>query len=194
MTRVMLACLLLSGGCGGGPAADPRGGDAADQPSDDDFGPAPTFSLVDQTGTPRTQADFAGRVWVADFFFTSCPDVCPLLAAKMAALQVQFPWALYVSFSVDPGTDTPPRLAAYAERFHAQPGWYFLTGPVEDIRKVVVDGFKQAMQETNVKPGEPQEIIHGDRFVVVDKKGRLRGFPEAGSPEVAEILARLKAE
>jgi cytochrome oxidase Cu insertion factor (SCO1/SenC/PrrC family) len=93
---------------------------------------------------------------------------------------------------VDPTNDTPPVLLAYAQRFHAQPGWTFLTGPVADVRRVVVDGFKQAMDTQAVGPGEPDRVIHGDRFVVVDKVGHMRGFPEAQSPELGALLERLR--
>ena len=158
----------------------------------DDFGPAPAFALTDQNGTPRTAADFAGKVWVADFIFTSCQTLCPTLTAKMAATQARFPWATYVSFSVDPTTDTPAVLLAYAAHFQAGPGWYFLTGPTDDARKVVVDGFKQAMDATPGATGTPDSVLHGDRFVIVDKLGHLRGFPEAEDPELERILNALR--
>lgn len=193
MNRWILPALLVTG-CYWGPPGTPPAFDPATQATPEDYGPAPTFRLTDQTGATRTEADFAGKVWVADFFFTSCTTICPALTAKMAALQVQYPQATFVSFSVDPGTDTPPVLAAYAERFHVKPGWYFLTGPVEEVRTIVTDGFKQAMQEIAVKPGESKDVIHGDRFIIVDRKGHMRGFPEAASPEVTEILTRVMAE
>lgn len=188
MNRIFLLLGLLTLGCSGGSPPSP----GVQEEDSDDYGPAPSFQLTDQSGAPRTAADFLGKVWVANFIFTSCPDVCPVLTAKMAALQLQFPAVTYVSFSVDPGTDTPPVLLAYAQRFHALPGWYFLTGPVDDVRRVVVDGFKQAMQSMAVNPGEPQAIIHGDRFVVIDRLGRMRGFPESQSPEIAELITRLQ--
>ncbi len=179
--------LLLTLACTGEPTADYE-----DAQADDDFGPAPSFQLTDQNGIVRTQADFAGKVWVANFIFTSCPDVCPLVTTKLAALQAQHPWATYVSFSVDPGTDTPPVLLAYSQRFHAQPGWYFLTGPVDDVRKVVVEGFKQAMEVTDMPAGTPDRILHGDRVVIIDKAGHMRGFPESQSPEVESILKKFR--
>lgn len=181
---LLLACSLTSPP----PAADelPAG------QSDDDFGPAPVFLLTDQNGATRTHADFLGKVWVADFIFTTCKDVCPTMTAHMAEVQKAYPWAAYVSFSVDPANDTPPVLLAYAQRFGAQPGWTFLTGPVADVRRVVVDGFKQAMDTQAVAPGEPDRVIHGDRFVVVDKQGHMRGFPEYGSPELGELMERVR--
>jgi protein SCO1/2 len=84
----------------------------------------------------------------------------------------------FVSISVDPGTDTPETLKAYAVRHHANfQNWTFLTGPEEVVRKVVVSGFLNAMGEK--KDGEvpsPMEITHGQNFALVDKKGQVRGF------------------
>lgn len=182
---------LLACSAGGGSGDELSGANTSAEPIDD-FGPAPTFSLTDQNGQPRTQADFAGKVWVADFIFTSCPNVCPTLTAKMADLQTRHPGLSLVSFSVDPKNDTPPVLLAYAQRFHAGPSWYFLTGPIDDVRRVVVDGFKMALESTPGVDGGPDEIIHGERFVIVDKAGHMRGFPEAQDPEVERILAGLK--
>lgn len=164
----------------------------AGAPAPGDFGPAPSFSLTDQNGRTRTSADLAGRVWVADFIFTSCTTICPTLTAGMADLQSRHPDLIYVSFSVDPQTDTPSVLLAFAERFHAAPGWHFLTGPTDQVRKAVVDGFKQAMETSpGGGPGGTDSVIHGNRFVVIDKEGRMRGFPAATGSEVEEILDAL---
>ncbi len=189
----MILFLMLACNTPSPPASSSAGGDEIPEgQTEDDFGPAPVFLLTDQDGKTRTHADFLGKVWVANFIFTTCKDVCPRLTAHMAEVQQKYPWASYVSFSVDPTNDTPPVLLAYAQHFHAQPGWSFLTGPVADVRRVVVDGFKQAMDTRAVGPGEPDRVIHGERFVVVDKAGHMRGFPEAQSPELGALLERLR--
>ncbi|MSP55529.1 MAG: SCO family protein [Myxococcales bacterium] len=182
----LLACSPGGHGPGGAGSPDPNAALI------DDFGPAPTFSLTDQHGQLRTHADLAGKVWVADFIFTSCPNVCPTLTAKMADLQGRHPGLSLVSFSVDPKTDTPPVLLAYAQLFRAGPTWHFLTGPIDDVRRVVVDGFKMALESTPGVAGGPDTILHGERFVIVDKAGHMRGFPEAQDPEVERLLAALK--
>jgi protein SCO1/2 len=136
----------------------------------------PAFTLQDQTGAVVTRETLAGKVWVADFIFTTCPDVCPVLSAHMAEVQAKYSGnddVRLVSFSVDPATDTPPVLAAYAQRFGAaHPTWLFLTGDVTAMKTVVVDGFKMLME-----PGA-DTILHGSRFVVVDRRGRIRAYPD----------------
>lgn len=160
------------------------------------LGEVPAFSLQDQSGAVVTKASLAGKVWVADFMFTSCPDVCPVLAMHMAEVQARYAGddrVRLVSFSVDPTTDTPPVLAAYGQRFGADPArWFFLTGPIEDVKAVVVDGFKLAMERVS-QEGEPRKVLHGERFVVVDEAGRIRGYPDPKEPGKTAIYATVDA-
>jgi protein SCO1/2 len=98
-----------------------------------------------------------------------------------------------VSFSVDPGTDTPPVLAAYGARFGADPArWFFLTGPMDTVKSVVVDSFKMVLERIE-SPTEPATILHGERFVVVDRLGRIRAYPEPKEPGKAELYAAVDA-
>lgn len=160
------------------------------------LGEVPAFSLTDATGAAVTENTFRGKVWVADFMFTSCPDVCPILATHMAEVQAHYadePRVHLVSFSVDPGTDTPPVLAAYGARFGADPArWSFLTGPVDAVKAVVVDGFKMVMERTET-PGAPAAVLHGERFVVVDREGRIRAYPDPKEPGKLGIYAAVDA-
>jgi protein SCO1/2 len=158
-----------------------------------DLGSLPPFSLTDARGATVTDQDVRGHVVVADFFFTSCPDVCPILSAHMAEVQDHYQGNAQVrllSISVDPVTDTPDRLSAYAARFHANlDRWWFLTGPADDVKRVVVDGFKIAMQ-----PGDtPGSVLHGERFVVVDPEGRIRAYPDPKEPGKVELYAAVDA-
>lgn len=152
-----------------------------------DLGKLPDFALVDQSGAVFGQRDLLGRVWVADFMFTSCPDICPVLSAHMAEIQTHYAAderVNMVSISVDPGTDTPEVLTKYAARFGANnERWHFLTGETSAVRTVVRDGFKMVME-----PGEkPANILHGERFVVVDQTGHIRAYPDPKEPGKAEI-------
>src|SRR6185503_13820027 len=95
--------------------------------------PLPAFSLVNERGERYGSEDLKGRIWVADFVFTSCPTVCPKLTKRMAEIQHRarnLGGAFHlVTFTVDPENDTPERLAAYAQAYHANPSkWTFLTG------------------------------------------------------------------
>ena len=160
------------------------------------LGEVPSFSLTDATGATVTNATLAGKVWVADFMFTSCPDVCPLLATHMSEVQAHYAHddrVRLVSFSVDPTTDTPPVLATYGQRFGADSKrWLFLTGPNDAVQTVVVEGFKIAMQQVS-QEGEPRRVLHGERFVVVDPAGAIRGYPDPKEPGKTAIYATVDA-
>lgn len=162
----------------------------------DDFGPIPAFSVTDQTGAVRTQADVAGKVLLVDFMFTSCPDICPTLTAHMAEVGRKYAQAAdlrLVSFTVDPVTDTPPVLAVYAAKYGALPDrWSFYTGELEAVRAAVVGGFKQVM-EASGGTTDPDTILHGSRFIVVDRKGRMRAFVNPMEPGMAELYAAVDA-
>ena len=111
------------------------------------LGGLPAFTLTDQRGQPFGSRELAGKIWVADFIFTACQGVCPLLSERMAEVGKRArhlgPDFHLVSISVDPERDTPARLAEYAARYGANPiAWSFLTGPEQAIQATVVDGFK----------------------------------------------------
>lgn len=153
----------------------------------------PAFRITDQHAKPFALADLAGRVWIANFMFTSCPDVCPLLTERMAGLRRRLAShgnaVHFVSFSVDPQTDTPEVLARYArERGADFPNWSFLTGPMDDVRKVVVESFKESMQPVR-DPGKPANVLHGSHFVLVDGAGTIRGYYASDAPGL-DTLAR----
>lgn len=190
MVRVsVLLAALLFGACARGPAG---GGDLAAAPA---LGQVPEFALTRESGAAVTRADLAGKAWVADFMFTSCRDVCPVLSARMATLQARYRGddrVRLVSFSVDPGTDTPPVLAAYGARFGADASrWMFVTGRTDDIRSVVVGGFKQTLERVPGPTPAEDSILHGERFVLVDRGGAIRGFPDPKEP--GEIERQLDA-
>jgi protein SCO1/2 len=169
MTRwFAFACLLCAVACGRGAPALER------------YGALPNFELQDQRGVSIRAADLRGRVLVVDFIFTSCPDVCPLLTQQLAGIRRELsprPELAFVSFSVDPEHDTPERLKQFAAQHGADHAdWYFLTGRLDEVRRVVVSGFKQAMQALPAEPGKPRNVLHGTHFVLVDAGGEIRGF------------------
>ena len=141
----------------------------------------PAFSLRDQDGATIRPDQLRGRVWIANFMFTSCPDVCPILTGKLASVRGRLVGdripARYVSFSVDPQTDTPEVLKRYAQQRNADHAdWRFLTGPLDQVKHVVVEGFKQSLQAGPAEGGQPQAILHGSHFVLVDRKLYIRGY------------------
>jgi protein SCO1 len=164
-----------------------------------EFGKVPSFSLIDQRGRTVTERDFAGSPWVANFIFTRCPSVCPMLTAKFKALQGKLGDAhdvAFVSFSVDPQNDTPDVLAAYADKFGADPErWRFLTGSLETIEKTVVKGFKMHIGDPEPHKGDPSlvDIMHGEHLVLVDARGVIRGYYRAEEAELEQLAEDLRA-
>jgi protein SCO1/2 len=167
--------------------------------SQGELGSVPAFSLTDQAGKPFGSAQLAGKPWVANFVFTRCPSVCPLLTAKFKSLQgklADVPDAAFVSFSVDPEHDTPEVLAAYAQKYDADGArWHFLTGPLDAIEKTVVAGFKIHIGEKKASESDPSliEIMHGEHFVLVDGSGAIRGYYRAETAELTQLADDLRA-
>ena len=152
------------------------------------------FALTDEQGQPFGSAELRGRVWVADFIFTRCPTVCPLLTEKMGRIQHRsrnLGTAFHlVSFSVDPEWDTPARLAAYARAHRASPRmWSFLTGPYETLRRTIVDGMKVSMGRTGAAD-DPLAIFHGSHVLLVDPAMRIRGYYDVSATEGVDTLLR----
>jgi protein SCO1 len=161
--------------------------------------PLPPFSLTDQRKAPFGLAQLEGRVWIADFVFTSCPTVCPKLTKRMATIQERTQAnadAIHLlTISVDPENDTPEVLAKYATRYGADPArWTFLTGPLAAIEGAVMSGFKIAMGTQETAPGSGIiTIFHGEKFVLVDRDAHIRGYYDADD-EGTESLLRDAAE
>jgi protein SCO1 len=138
----------------------------------------PNFSLIERSGKKIGLADLRGKVWIADFIYTHCPDTCPMQTADMAKLQDR--WMKeddlrLVSFSIDPERDTPRVLSKYANRFKADAkAWLFLTGNKEQIARLVEDGFSLPL--SSVAHGHNGVIVHGSRFVLVDEQGQIIGY------------------
>jgi protein SCO1 len=173
-----------------------------------EFGTLPDFRLMNQQGKEMGLKDLQGKIWVADFIFTSCAGTCPMLTQRMKRVQQAITemgeqGAAYhiVSFSVDPERDTPERLAQYARDFDAHPEhWSFLTGPLDQVSQTVVQGFKIAMGKApregdpaNLNAGEVFDILHGEKFVLVDGKGIIRGYYDSEGEGITQLIADMKS-
>lgn len=156
------------------------------------------FQLTDQHGHNVALSDYQGHVWVANFIFTKCPSVCPRVTASMRSLhqvlQTLNSKAQLVTFSVDPLTDTPAVLLAYAQASDAEhEGWRFLTAPsVAEMVAVVEGNFQTAMGERPAAPANMYDIAHSTKLVLVDRKGRIRGYFPSEAPGHKALLAALK--
>jgi protein SCO1/2 len=177
------------------PRHEYRFSDARSLETLNDFGPVPEFSLAERSGRRITLADLGGKVWIADFIYTSCTDTCPLQSAAMAKLQEQ--WGKQrdlrlVSFSVDPDRDTPQVLSRYAEHFKADAErWLFLTGDKEQISRLVQQGFHLSATPALKSPTGEDVILHSPRFVLIDRVARIRAYYDSRD---AEALRRLNKD
>lgn len=151
------------------------------------------FSLVDQQGGAVSAQSLRGKVWIAAFFFTRCPTICPRITRRLRALQVaargnaQPP--LLISFSVDPDNDTPAVLLEYAKHYDADlRSWSFLTGDLEVVERTVVDGFKLALDGKADPGAENGGIIHGSHLVLVDRELAIRGYYRTDDEEEMKRL------
>jgi protein SCO1/2 len=153
------------------------------------LGQIPGFELTAESGEPFNRQALDGKVWVADFIFTSCSGPCPRMSSMMRHVQqavTGMPEVRLVSFTVDPERDTPAALAAYAARYHAEPArWRFLTGPRESLDRITRDDFKLSNVDGS--------LIHSTRFVLLDRQSRIRGYygTEEDDP-VAQLVRDIK--
>ena len=136
------------------------------------LGTIPEFYFTDSRDKKISRADLNGKVWVADFIFTTCTMACPVLTGNMNLVHKEFrnnDNVRIVSISVYPEYDTPEVLKEYASQYDANTNrWHFLTGPEENVQNVIKNGFKM---------GDYEDIIfHSEKFALVDQKGRLRGY------------------
>ena len=151
------------------------------------LGAIPEFYFTDSQDKIISRADLDGKVWVADFIFTTCTMACPVLTGNMNLVHKEFQNndnVRIVSISVYPEYDTPEVLKKYASQYDANTNrWHFLTGPEENVQDVIKNGFKM---------GDYEDIIfHSEKFALVDQKGRLRGYY---SGMQTEDVARLKKD
>ena len=154
------------------------------------YGTVPAFQLVNQNGQPFGSAQLTGKIWIADFIYTTCPGPCPMISSRMSELQkpLEKSDVRLVSFSVDPEKDTPQVLRSYAEKLQAEPArWDFLTGAKSTIYKLSHDGFKLAVSDGSDERGIP---VHSTRMVLVDRHRQIRGYYDAAEADaVTKLLA-----
>ncbi len=149
------------------------------------------FELVNQNGATITQATFDNKIYVADFFFTRCGTICPLMTTHMYALQNAFlndEEVLLLSHSVTPVLDSVPVLKRYAENKGVLAAkWHLVTGPKKQIYDLARKSYFAVLDEGD---GGEQDFIHTEQFVLVDQKKRIRGYYDGTDPkEIERILA-----
>ena len=145
----------------------------------------PPFALTTQDGSAFDSHTLDGKVWVADFIFTNCTGPCPRMTSQMRRLHLALGAERdlkLVSFTVDPLRDTPAVLQEYAAKFHADPAqWTFLTGPIPTLHHLSREVF-------HLGDIDGKTFDHSTRFLLVDRRGRLRGAYVTSEPEVIPRL------
>ena len=162
------------------------------------LGRLPTFTLTDQDGRSFGSADLGGKPAVINFFFTSCPSICPRLTRAMRSLQRRFAGAglevQLVSISVDPETDTPARLTAYARKYEIDPrNWRLLTGRREEVRRTIVEGFRMHLGPRYRNADNMVDISHSGRFVLVDARREVVGYFRSDPTGLEALFQRVRA-
>ena len=135
------------------------------------------FSFTNQNGKTITQKDYEGKVYVADFFFTTCGSICPKMTTNLSDIQKAFannPKVKLLSFTVFPETDSVPILKAYAKKNQVNDAkWNLVTG---DKKEIYTLARKSYLAVKLGKPSELYDMVHTENFVLVDTKKRVRGF------------------
>ncbi len=152
------------------------------------------FSFTNQNGKTITQKDYEGKIYVADFFFTTCPSICVPMGENMAWLQEQIknnPKVMLLSHTVTPDIDTPEVLKAYAlKKGVIDSKWNLVTGKKEAIYYIARKSYL-AVKTTD--SSELYDMIHTENFVLVDSKRRIRGFYDGTNlEEVKKLLEDIK--
>lgn len=147
------------------------------------------FSLIDQNGENFSTKDLEGKYYVTDFFFTTCPTICPDMSSQLVRVQNAYKNNadfMIVSHSVTPEIDTPKVLLEYGERYEADFNkWVFLTGDKKQIYDLARKSYFAATTEGD---GGPDDFIHTENFVLVDKEKRIRGFYDGTDAESVDQL------
>lgn len=157
------------------------------------------FELYNQNGDTITQADYKDKIYIADFFFTTCPTICPIMTGNMLKIQEQLkndPDILLLSHTVIPVADSVPQLKKYAlEKGVNDEKWNLVTGDKKQIYELARKSYLATKSDGD---GGPYDMIHTENFILVDKEKRIRGFYDGTNSEAIEELMEdiktLKAE
>lgn len=152
------------------------------------------FALTNQNGETITQDDYKDKIYVADFFFTTCPTICPIMTKNMGDIQksiLEDDEVMLLSHSVTPAIDSVPQLKKYAlEKGVVDRKWNLVTGDKKHIYELARKSYLAVKTDGD---GGPYDMIHTENFILVDKEKRIRGFYDGTNPkEIDKLLEDLK--
>ncbi|WP_241502306.1 SCO family protein [Hymenobacter glacialis] len=169
-------------------------------PADTIFATVPAFKLTDQSGKVITNQTFAGKAYIADFFFATCPGICPKMQAELLKVYAKYgqdPRLAFLSHTIDPAHDTIPVLRDYADRLGmgAAKNWYFATTGAKGEPTAKDSVFQLARAYyTAAEPDKqaPGGFAHNGTFALVDDQGHIRGlYDSLNEQEVARLMTEL---
>jgi protein SCO1/2 len=158
----------------------------------------PAYYLTAQDGSSFSSESITGKIVVANFFFTSCTTICPRMMHNLQTVHEQYrndEDVMFISTTVDPVLDTPERLSRYAEHINARDNWRFLTGDKPVIYELARHGYFLTASEGN---GGEHDFVHSESIVLVDTRGRIRGYynglDEKSMKNLASDISKLKKD
>ena len=167
------------------------------------LGQVPEFRLTNEFGKPFGSKQLRGKSYLASFAFTTCPTTCPALMENLQKVQKRVRGlgqkVALVTFSVDPDNDTPKVLFRHARKYRSNPHvWTFLTGKKEDMRSLLIDGFKVPMGDGESFVGKVDnkdvtlfDIAHTTKLVLVDARGSIRGYYSTDKEGINHLMIDL---
>lgn len=147
------------------------------------------FSLTNQNGKTITQENFEGKIYIADFFFTTCPTICIAMTDHLLEIQskiLDLPQVMLLSHSVTPKIDSVPQLKKYAlEKGVIDAKWHLVTGDKKQIYGLARKSYLAVKDDGD---GGPYDMIHTENFILIDPDRRIRGFYDGTDPEAIDKL------
>ncbi|SEA48303.1 protein SCO1/2 [Arachidicoccus rhizosphaerae] len=161
------------------------------QQTDAPYYQVPGFAFINQQGLQTDSSFVKGKVWVADFFFTSCPTICPKMTRNLQKIQAAYKndsGLTITSTTVDPVHDQPARLKAYAAKNRINTGqWQLLTGTKVNLYRYARKALGVVATDGD---GGPGDFIHSDQLVLIDQKGHIRGYYDGTSNSATQALIK----
>ena len=158
----------------------------------------PEYEMVNQHGRPFGSKELRGKHYIVNFFFSSCPTICPELMEKIRTIQHRVrglgTHVALVSMTVDPEVDRPQKLFQVSRKYHANSHvWFFLTGERDQVRDLIVNGFKLPVADSLPygDEGALYDIAHSEKLVLVDDRGGIRGYYSVDKSGINQLMIDL---
>jgi len=151
-------------------------------------GPIPSFGFINQNGDTVTEKNVDGKIYVADFFFTTCPTICPKMKNEMLRVQDAYrddDRVMILSHTIDPEHDTKQVLKEFADRLEIKGNqWHFLTGDKDSIYSMAERYMISAVEDASAPGG----FVHSGAFILVDGQRQIRGYYNGTSPQSVDSM------